>query len=428
LEARSASLASLGRGKALELLLTGDPITGKEAVALGLANVAVPGDAVLRTAVGLARKMATKSGPSVAALLAAVREGLETTLEAGLQIEARSFAGLTETADMREGLGGLRAKARTQIPGPLATKTVEGKANIILTGFMGTGKSAVGREVARRLGRTFVDMDELIAEREGRSIPDIFALSGESYFRRLEATLCSELAGCRDLVIATGGGALLPPANRAALGRSGVLICLTATVDDILRRLDGDADRPLLATADRRTRIEALLAERTPAYTAIPHQIDTTGKTVEQVVETVLEIIHNPKSIIQNRVPVHTPEGSYDVVISEGVLPRLGSLLRERNPVGTVALVSNDTIAPLHAAGVLRSLAEAGLEAHLFTVPDGEVYKTLDTARELYDRFLAAGIDRSSTAVALGGGVVGDRGRLCGCDVHAWPAADTVSH
>ncbi len=285
---------------------------------------------------------------------------------------------------------------------------MEGKANIILTGFMGTGKSAVGREVARRLGRTFVDMDELIAEREGRSIPDIFALSGESYFRRLEATLCSELAGCRDLVIATGGGALLPPANRAALGRSGVLICLTATVDDILRRLDGDADRPLLATADRRTRIEALLAERTPAYTAIPHQIDTTGKTVEQVVETVLEIIHNPKSIIQNRVPVHTPEGSYDVVISEGVLPRLGSLLRERNPVGTVALVSNDTIAPLHAAGVLRSLAEAGLEAHLFTVPDGEVYKTLDTARELYDRFLAAGIDRSSTAVALGGGVVGD--------------------
>lgn len=94
----------VGRGKALELLLTGDPITGKEAVALGLANVAVPGDAVLRTAVGLARKIASKSGPSVAALLGAVREGLETTLAAGLQIEAQAFAGLTETADMREGL------------------------------------------------------------------------------------------------------------------------------------------------------------------------------------------------------------------------------------------------------------------------------------------------------------------------------------
>ncbi|NOZ05588.1 MAG: enoyl-CoA hydratase [Chloroflexi bacterium] len=94
----------VGRGKALELLLTGDPITGKEAVALGLANVAVPGNAVLRTAVGLAKKIATKGAPSIAALLTAVREGLDTTLEEGLRIEATQFARLTETEDMREGL------------------------------------------------------------------------------------------------------------------------------------------------------------------------------------------------------------------------------------------------------------------------------------------------------------------------------------
>lgn len=273
--------------------------------------------------------------------------------------------------------------------------------NIVLTGFMGTGKSAVGREVARQLGRTFVDMDEVIAEREGRSIPEVFASSGESYFRRLEAALCSELAGHRGLVIATGGGALLPPANRAALGRSGVLICLTATVDEILRRLYGVTDRPLLVAPDRRVRIEALLAERAAAYASIPRQIDTTGKTVEQVIETVLDII-------QKRVPVRTPEGAYDIAIGSGRLVQVGGLLVERGLTGAVALVSNDTVGPLYAEAVLGNLAEAGLQGELFTVPDGEEHKTLDTVRELYDRFLAAGIDRSSTVVALGGGVIGD--------------------
>jgi len=167
--------------------------------------------------------------------------------------------------------------------------TTRKSVNIILTGFMGTGKSAVGREVARRLGRSFVDMDELIVSGEGRSISEIFRASGEPYFRRLEAALCVELAGRNGLVIATGGGTLVSPENRATLEPSGVIICLTATVDEILRRLDRFRDRPLLAPPGRRMRIEALLAERAEAYAAIPHQIDTTGKPVERV---ATEIIH----------------------------------------------------------------------------------------------------------------------------------------
>jgi len=283
-------------------------------------------------------------------------------------------------------------------------------SNIILTGFMGTGKSAVGRAVARRLGRPFVDMDEVIVAREGRSIPEIFASSGEPYFRRLEAALCRELAGQRGLVIATGGGTLIPRGNREALGRTGQLICLTATADEVLGRLEGVEDRPLLAASDRRARVEALLAERMPAYTAIPHQVDTTGNAVEQVVETVLEIVHTPKSNIKNRVSVRAPDGAYDIVLATGALSRLGDLLRESGLEGVVALVSNDTVAPLYAENVLQSLGRAGLAARLFTIPDGEAFKTLDMASELYERFLLAGIDRSSTVVALGGGVVGDLG------------------
>jgi len=283
-------------------------------------------------------------------------------------------------------------------------------SNIVLTGFMGTGKSAVGHEVARRLGRPFVDMDEVIVMREGRSIAEIFASSGESYFRRLEAVLCRELAGQRGLVIATGGGTLIPRENREVLERTGRLICLTATADEILRRLEGVEDRPLLAAPDRRARIEVLLAERATAYAAIPHQIDTTGNAVEQVVETVLEILHAPKSTIKNRVSVRTPDGAYDILLAAGALSHLGDFLRERGLEGVVALVSNDTVAPLYAENVLHSLARAGLAAKLFTIPDGEAFKTPDTASELYERFLSVGIDRSSTVVALGGGVVGDLG------------------
>ncbi|MCS7040296.1 MAG: AAA family ATPase, partial [Caldilineales bacterium] len=109
--------------------------------------------------------------------------------------------------------------------------------NLVLTGFMGTGKTAVGRAVAARLGRPFVDMDEWIARRAGMSIAEIFARQGEGAFRAMEAELVRELAGQRGLVIATGGGALVDPTNRETFCRTGLVICLTASVEAILARV-----------------------------------------------------------------------------------------------------------------------------------------------------------------------------------------------
>ena len=100
--------------------------------------------------------------------------------------------------------------------------------NIILTGFMGTGKTAVGREVAARTGHPFVDLDDLIVRRAGKSIPEIFAQDGEPAFRALEAAVCGEMAAPAGLVIATGGGAVVDPANREALAAGGTVICLEA--------------------------------------------------------------------------------------------------------------------------------------------------------------------------------------------------------
>ena len=103
----------------------------------------------------------------------------------------------------------------------------ENPLNIILTGFMGTGKTSVGREVARRLGRPFIDMDAEIEARTGKSIPAIFAEEGEAHFRNLEAGLCRELSARRGLVIATGGGTLVNEENRRLMSSGGLVICLT---------------------------------------------------------------------------------------------------------------------------------------------------------------------------------------------------------
>lgn len=164
------------------------------------------------------------------------------------------------------------------------------RPSLVVTGFMGTGKSAVGREVANRMRWPFVDTDALIEAREGRSIPEIFAQEGEPYFRRLEALLVRELAGQRGLVIATGGGMLVPEENRTLMVRTSVVICLWADEETLIARLRGQRDRPLLARPDWEAVLRRLLAQRRPAYRALPYHVDTTGKTVTEVAEEVIAL------------------------------------------------------------------------------------------------------------------------------------------
>ena len=134
--------------------------------------------------------------------------------------------------------------------------------SIILTGFMGVGKSAVGRAVAERLGRPFVDMDERIEAGAGKSISRIFEEDGEDAFRAAERRLCEELAENDGLIIATGGGALIDEANRRLMAEAGEIVCLTCETDEILRRLEGAPDRPLIEGVPRREAIEHAPAAR----------------------------------------------------------------------------------------------------------------------------------------------------------------------
>ena len=277
--------------------------------------------------------------------------------------------------------------------------------NLILTGFMGTGKTRVGQEIARRLDREFVDMDALIEAGEGATVARIFARRGEACFRHREAALCRELAARSGLVIATGGGALIPEQNREILSASGPVVCLSASPVEILRRLDAAQDRPLLDIPDRRARIAGLLAERAEIYRRIPLQVNTTGLTVAQVADRVLALADTS---LATSIPVRYPGGGYMVRLERGLLGQTGTLLRQQGLGGQVVLVTNTTVGDLYALPASESLKAADFKVASCIVPDGEAYKTLASVRALYDGFIEAGLDRHGAVLALGGGVVGD--------------------
>lgn len=160
--------------------------------------------------------------------------------------------------------------------------------NIILIGFMGAGKSSVGRLLARRLGRRFVDLDCLIEQAAGLSIPEIFARYGEAGFRAREKAAVARAARLHNAVIATGGGVVLDPDNIRMLQRSGVLVWLTAKPETILERTSRNAGRPLLRCDDPGSRIRQLLTEREPLYQVADYTVDTNLATPQQVVEQIM--------------------------------------------------------------------------------------------------------------------------------------------
>jgi shikimate kinase len=166
--------------------------------------------------------------------------------------------------------------------------------NIVLTGFMGTGKTAVGREVARRLGWRFIDTDRLVEEAAGMSVAEIFARDGEASFRARERQAIAEACAVQDAVVATGGGALADPVNRERLRAAGTIVCLDADVETVLGRIGDDTTRPLLrsgAHGDVRARVRALMAEREPVYATADHRVDTSGRSVAAVADAVLQVL-----------------------------------------------------------------------------------------------------------------------------------------
>ena len=165
--------------------------------------------------------------------------------------------------------------------------------NIVLIGYRGTGKSSVSRLLAARLGRELVSTDTEAVKRAQHTIPEIVAREGWEYFRELESDICRELAGRDQLVIDTGGGAILRAQNVEALKKNGTVFWLTASVDTIVKRIGGDTQRPsLTGTKSFVDEIQDVLRERTSKYqAAADHVIATDDRSIDQLVETLLTLV-----------------------------------------------------------------------------------------------------------------------------------------
>lgn len=168
--------------------------------------------------------------------------------------------------------------------------------NIILFGFMGTGKTVIGKALAEMMAMEFVDMDDLIEQREGITISEIFETKGEPYFRRVESKVAEDVSRCSNLVVAAGGGVVLDCQNIKVLESTGTGVCLSSSAEVIYDRVKNQTHRPLLAVDDPLKRIREMLEYRKPFYDRVTHRINTDKLTVGEAVEKIVGIIEKSNS------------------------------------------------------------------------------------------------------------------------------------
>lgn len=296
--------------------------------------------------------------------------------------------------------------------------------NVVLIGFMGTGKSEVGRLLARRLGWRFVDTDRQVELREGASVAQIFARHGEAYFRTAEAKAVAKVAAGRDTVISTGGGVVLRPENMLHLRRHSWIISLTAPVEVILSRLGEAEGRPLLRPAptgagqrtsraralrkaDMRQTVTRLLSERRPLYRDADLILDVSATAPARAVDAIVAFLGRRERQI---IPVRLDDRAYTIYVGDGILPLLPADLGALEAGAQVAVVSHRPLLRTVGKGLAAALAAWEFDPLTLDVPTGEGAKSLAVVSQLCTKLARARFDRNSTLVALGGGVVGDLG------------------
>ena len=253
----------------------------------------------------------------------------------------------------------------------------------------------------------FYELDERIAAQAGRGIAEIFAAEGEAGFRGREREALEAVLRESPGVVALGGGALLDAHSQGVVEEHGPVVCLQASFEALLERAvrQGAGEQRPLLRGDPAERLRALLAQRAGHYASFPLQLDVDGLSIEQAAWQAQIMLGMFR--IRGMGSMWLGSG-YDVRVAPGGLAHLGAALQARGLKGPLALVTDTHVRPLHAERACRSLEAAGYAVRVLTIPAGEAYKTIDTLQSLWAGFLEAGLERGSTVVALGGGVVGD--------------------
>lgn len=272
-------------------------------------------------------------------------------------------------------------------------------SHIFLYGPSGSGKSTLGTLLAQQLQLPCVDLDVEIEHATGESIQGIITRQGERVFRDLETATLQQAVKNPQAVIALGGGALLREENRALAESSGQVLFLEADLPLLAARLSRDAvQRPLLA-GELEEKLAGLLESRRAHYASFPLRVDA-SQPPDQLAWDIQRRL--------GRFHVRGMGQAYDAIVREGGIDRLGEMLRARSVGGPLLVVSDRNVAPHYESRVLDSLQAAGYTASCLAIPPGEGQKTLETVSALWRGCLEAGLDRQSTVLALGGGVVGD--------------------
>lgn len=278
--------------------------------------------------------------------------------------------------------------------------------SIVLVGLMGAGKTSIGRRLAARLGLSFRDADVEIEAAAGCSIPELFARYGEPAFRDGERRVIRRLLAAEPMVLAFGGGAFMDPETRAAVRAEAISVWLRCKLPTLVRRVAGRENRPLLTGGDPNEILARLMGVRHPVYAEADVIVDCGDETPDATTTKVLDAVLAWRA--PRRLAVALSAGGYDVLIGAGLLSRAGALLAPVLEQKRAVVVTDETVAPLHLPALLAGLAEVGIETRQIVVPAGEASKSIESYTGVVDRLLEERVERRTTVIALGGGVVGD--------------------
>lgn len=273
---------------------------------------------------------------------------------------------------------------------------------VVLSGFMATGKSTIGRLVAEKLGLPFLDTDAILAEEAGRPVGEIFAAEGEARFRDHEARIIQPLlADGVPRVLSFGGGSMTIPRVRHAALEAATVVTLTATPETIAARVPSPSDRPNLGAASVLDRARDLIALRREVYGECHASIATDGRAPEEIAARIVELAH------RDTVAIPLGVRSYVVELTDGRPDVLGSALKELAP-SSIVTVTDENLVTMRGAWLDAALSSLGLRETRIVLPPGEANKTLASISRIWDTALSEGVDRQAVVVAFGGGVAGD--------------------
>jgi shikimate kinase/3-dehydroquinate synthase len=278
--------------------------------------------------------------------------------------------------------------------------------SIVLVGLMGAGKTAIGKRLAAQLGLPFYDADHEIERAAGMSIAEIFQTHGEAHFRAGEKRVIERLLSGERIVLAPGGGAFMDPETRALVRERAISIWLRCPLPVLLSRVMGRTHRPLLNAGDPAEILARLSELRSPTYALADIIIDGSEVPPQVTTDNVIAAInaYTPP----RRVRVQLSERSYDVLIGPDLIKRAGAHIAPVLPQPRCVIITDSNVAALHLPTLEAALTEVGIKHSTLTVAPGEESKSFETWQRLITSLLDQKVDRHTTIVALGGGVVGD--------------------